>query len=139
MSNLKKIEIEDFLYTFRMMQMYYVNCDHPVPEIYNITPIKKALEMPFSVVFGKTAYWGFYKKASCYFYIFTKGHLLANGNKRTGVQVLNLFYGLNNRQLVLSERRMYDLSIYVAKSEPEDKEKVITHITDVLKRNTIHL
>ncbi len=64
------------------------------------------LDYPFQSVFGKVLFWGFHKKAACYFYGFSKGHIFSNGNKRSGVMAVNLFYKINDRKLNIPENEI---------------------------------
>ena len=137
MSNLKKIKLDEFLETFEVMKKFHETGNDPLPEIKDLKELKSALDYPFQSVFGKVIYWGFYKKAACYFYGFAKGHILSNGNKRAGVLSISVFYQMNNRQCSLSDDEMYELSKFIANSNTNDKEKTIQHIAQVLKKHTI--
>jgi len=134
MSNLKKISIEDFTISFEILTEFHKNSNDPLPELNNRADIIPVLDYPFQSVFGKVLYWGFYKKASCYFYGFSKGHIFANGNKRAGVMAVNIFYKINDRKLNIPQDEMYDMAKYIANSKSDDKEEVINTIAKFLKR-----
>lgn len=134
MSNLKRISLDDFIVSFEALREFHRNSDEPLPELSSRSELISVLDYPFQSVFGKVAYWGFYKKASCYFYGFSKGHIFANGNKRAGVMAVSIFYKINERELNIPEQKMYDLAKYIANSKSDDKEKVIIYISDFLKK-----
>lgn len=135
MSNLKKIKVNQFLIAFNSLKQFHENGHDPLPEIGNIDAITYALDYPFINVFGKVAFWGFYKKASCYFFTFAKGHLFGNGNKRCGVLATTLFYEINDRECNISQDDMYNLALYIAKSDATKKEETIDYIAKILKNN----
>ena len=134
-SRLNKITFEEFMVAFNAMKEFHKNGNDPLPEIKDVSKIQDALHYPFQSLFGKTLYWGFYKKASCYFYVFAKGHILGNGNKRSGVLASTLFFKINNRICYLSNDEMYDLSKYIANSKSDDKEEVINYISSIFKQH----
>ena len=134
MSNLKKITLEQFIVCFDALTEYHKDSNEPLPELKNTDKLESVLDYPFQSVFGKVLFWGFYKKAACYFYGFSKGHIFANGNKRSGVLAVNIFYDINGRKLNVPDDDMYDMARFIANSKSEDKDAVIIHIFNFLKK-----
>ena len=130
-----KISISSYLALYENAVFLYKDIDEPIPEINDksIDKISYILEVPFQNVFGKVAYWGFYKKASVLFYLMIKNHPLENGNKRLACMSLALFYTLNKRELKISDIQMYELSIKVAESEASNSDKMIDYVKSYLK------
>lgn len=139
MSNLKKVSFSVFMGAFEEMKEFHKQGNDPLPEVSNRSAISQALEYPFGTVFGKVMFWGFYRKAAAYFYTFSKGHILANGNKRSGVLAVNLFYAINGRSCGMSDDQMYDLAKYVAQSDPSKKDQTILHIAKTFKKHDLPL
>jgi death-on-curing family protein len=134
MSNLKRITLDDFTISFDVLRDFHKNSNEPLPEYGDKSKLLSVLDYPFQSVFGKVLFWGFYKKAACYFYGFSKGHIFSNGNKRSGVMAVNLFYKINNRKLNIPENKMYELSKYIANTKAEQKDETILYIYETLKK-----
>jgi death-on-curing family protein len=130
-----KISIESYLALYENSVLFYRNLSEPIPEIHgnSIKNVEYILGVPFQRVFGKVAYWGFYKKAAVLFYLMIKNHPLENGNKRLACMSLDLFYNINNRILKITDKEMYDLSIRVATSDAKKPDNTINEIKIYLK------
>ena len=135
MNKLRKIKLDEFLLAFNQLVKFHHDSDDPLPVIGDMEKLKAALDYPFQSVFGKSLFPGFYNKAACYFYGFSKGHIFENGNKRCGVLSVNLFYELNGRECPLATDDMYSLAKYIANSDPAKKDKAIKTVAAILRTN----
>lgn len=135
MSKIRKIELDEFIQAFDTLVEFHKNGDDPLPVIGDMKKLKSALDYPFQSVFGKALFPGFYNKAACYFYGFSKGHIFENGNKRCGVLSVNLFYKINRKKCPLDMGDMYSLAKYIANSDSAKKDKVIKTVAIILKTN----
>lgn len=131
----KKIKLVDYLALYENAVLLYKNIEEPIPQINknSINKISYILEVPFQNIFGKVAYWGFYKKAAIMFYLMTKNHALDNGNKRLACMSLMLFYEINDRELKITDMELYNLSKRVAISAAANFESVVIYIKDYLR------
>lgn len=135
MSNIKPILLTEYLSLYDSAVNSHALSDEPIPVLKSDSKqkINYILSVPFQSVFGKVAYWGFYKKASILFYLMIKNHPLENGNKRLACLSLGLFYEINNRNFNLSNKDLYELAHFVAKSPSEKSNEIIETIKVTLK------
>ncbi len=129
----KKLTIEEFKEVIDEQILYYKDSNDPIPELNNnsLQKIESYLEMPFQTGFGQELYPTVYDKASILCYLIIKNHPLSNGNKRMGIISMLLF--LDKNGVDVPDFKVYDLAKYVAKSDSNDKDKVLQHIKNTIQ------
>jgi hypothetical protein len=68
-------------------------------------------------------------------YSINKGHNLSNGNKRMAYVVTEYFLFKNGINATLSNDKVYELSVNVAKSKTDDKDEIVEYIKTTLQNN----
>ena len=131
-----KVSVQDYLDLYSFAVDLHKDSGDPIPKMNSktIKTVNYILDIPFQSNFGKSAYVGFYKKASILFYLMIKNHPLENGNKRLACMVLGLFYEKNNRFFKITNSKLYDLSTFVAKMDSLTMPKNIDEIVKTLKK-----
>ena len=76
--------------------------------------VDAAVQRPMQSAFGQDAYPSIHEKAAALFHSLVKNHAFIDGNKRTAVVALGVFYRLNNRKLVAEQGQVVDLALGVA-------------------------
>lgn len=79
--------------------------------------LESALARPQASIFGEDAYPTFHEKAAALFQSLATNHALLDGNKRTSLAALELFYELNGYRITASDDELFDLVISVASGE----------------------
>lgn len=79
--------------------------------------LESALARPRTTVFGEDAYQTFHEKAAALFQSLATNHALLDGNKRTSLAALELFYELNGHRITASDDELFDLVIGVASGQ----------------------
>jgi death on curing protein len=97
--------------------------------------LESALARPRATAFGADAYGTLDEKAAALLHSLTCNHGLVDGNKRLGLAGLIAFYGLNGRQLTLSNDAAYDLVMGVAAGQLDD----VADIAEALRNATAPL
>ena len=92
-------------------------------------------DLPFISFDGEEIYKSLEDKAAILFYHTIKNHLFENGNKRTAVILVLLFYIHNEKWLDIDENKLYDLSLHVASSESSRKEEVLNDIKTLFRQS----
>jgi death-on-curing protein len=76
--------------------------------------VDAAAQRPMQSAFGQDAYPGIHEKAAALFHSLVKNHAFIDGNKRTAVVALGIFYLLNGWKLVAEQGQIVDLALGVA-------------------------
>lgn len=76
--------------------------------------VDAAVQRPMQSAFGQDAYPGIHEKAAALFHSLVKNHAFIDGNKRTAVIALGVFYLLNGWKLVAEQGQIVDLALGVA-------------------------
>ncbi len=78
-------------------------------------------------------------KAAIMFCLMIKNHPFLNGNKRMTVTSVITFLLLNQKWLKVKNEQLYNLSVWVASSDPQGMDGVVLAIKDIIKRNLVNL
>lgn len=76
--------------------------------------LESAAGLPQQSAFGVDAYPGMHLKAAALFRSLIRNHPFLDGNKRTAVTAVNVFYGLNGWELVMEDGPLVALALDVA-------------------------
>jgi death-on-curing protein len=76
--------------------------------------LEAAVARPRATAFGADAYPDLNAKAAALLHSLARNHALVDGNKRLALGALIAFYGVNGRQLTLTNDEAYDLVMQVA-------------------------
>jgi len=68
------------------------------------------------------------------FYLLIKDHPFQNGNKRIAVTTLIVFLLKNEKWLDVDKRLLYEFTVWVASSRPEERNFVLMPLTNLLKK-----
>ena len=79
--------------------------------------LESALARPQATVFGEDAYPAFHEKTAALFQSLATNHALPDGNKRTSLAALELFYEFNGHRITASDDELFDLVIGVASGQ----------------------
>ncbi len=134
MKLLKVSHIEEIAHRMAIRQMSW---DEPIPDFGTRYPgkLESCLVQSFQTFGKKDLYPGVIKKAAVLFYLMIKNHPFINGNKRIAVTTMITFLMLNNKWLNVTPEELYEIAVWVAKSRPELKDTVISHIENFIKRS----
>lgn len=102
---------------------------------YSIEKLQSCLDQPFVSFGGKDLYETLEEKAAVMFYLLIKNHPLENGNKRTAVISVVLFFAKNGYWLNMKSDDVYSLALETAKSEAGEMDERVQFITSVFKVN----
>lgn len=80
---------------------------------------------PYSEFFGTEQYPEILDKAAKYLFDFTYYQVFVDGNKRTGLAVLNAYLAENDICLTLSAKEAYELVMGIANHKYEDSKQVV--------------
>ncbi|MFB4163235.1 type II toxin-antitoxin system death-on-curing family toxin [Alteribacillus sp. JSM 102045] len=105
-------EIEVIHYT--LMELYE---DSDQAGIKSHEKFELMLDRPKTYYFGTEQFPTLLEKACCYFHSIVRGHIFHNGNKRTGLTVLETFLNINGFELTMEEGTAEDFTVYAAKDE----------------------
>ena len=86
--------------------------------------LEAALARPQATAFGKDAYPDLDAKAAALLHSVARNHALVDGNKRLALAAVIAFYGLNGRQLTLTNDQVYDLVMNVAAGQLDDADAI---------------
>ena len=119
-------EAEFIAHALAVELMDYDN--EPMPPFNTRSPgiLESCLAEPFQTFDGKNLHPTFVSKTAIMFYLVIKNHPFSNGNKRMAVVLTTVFCYVNKRWLNVKPEELYKLACKVAKSEPAEKEKVIS-------------
>lgn len=76
-------------------------------------------------------------KASILYYVLNKNHPFWNGNKRISAVSLLVFLFINEKWLSVSNEALYEKTLYVAKSDRTEKDKIILEIKQWIGENLV--
>lgn len=115
--------------------------DEPIPDFGTRYPgkLESCLAQAFQTFGKRDLYPGLFDKAAILFYLMIKNHPFLNGNKRIAVTTTITFLLLNKKWLKVENEMLYEMAVWVAKSNPQVKEGVVLAIKEFLKRNLIDL
>jgi death on curing protein len=82
--------------------------------IRDIGLLESAAARPQATAFGSDAYPDLDGKAAALLHSLARNHALVDGNKRLALGALIAFYGINGRQLTLTNEAAYDFMMQIA-------------------------
>lgn len=138
MKKLKISQIEEISYQLAKRQMDW---DEPIPDFGTRYPgkLEATLGQAFQTYAKKELYPGLLDKAAILFYLMIKNHPFLNGNKRIAVTTVITFLLLNKKWLQVENALLYEMAVWVAKSNPQVKDGVLLAIKEFLRRNLIDI
>ncbi|MDD3679175.1 MAG: type II toxin-antitoxin system death-on-curing family toxin [Patescibacteria group bacterium] len=134
MKILKISHIEEIAHRMAIRQM---NWNEPIPDFGTRYPgkLESCLVQSFQTFGAKDLYPGIIKKASVIFYLMIKNHPFVNGNKRIAVATMITFLLINKKWLEVSNEELYEIAVWVAKSNPKVKDGVLLAIENFITRS----
>lgn len=135
MKVLKVSHVEEIAHQMATRQMRW---DEPIPDFgtrYS-GKLESCLVQAFQTFDKKDLYPGLNNKAAVIFYLMIKNHPFINGNKRIAVTSTIIFLFLNKKWLSVSNEELYEIAVWVAKSNPKTKDGVILAIRNFIDRST---
>jgi prophage maintenance system killer protein len=121
-------EFEQLCFDFaREMEWVY---DEPIPAFHTRYPgkLESCLETPKQSYGGALLYPSLLDQATILFYLLIKNHPFVNGNKRVALIALLLFLDRNGLWLFAGDDELFDMTIYVAKSDAREMENVLEEL-----------
>jgi len=117
----------------------FLTFDEPIPEFETRFPgkLEAILELPRQGTKSGFLYPTLEEQAAVLFYSMIKEHPFLNGNKRLAVVSLLVFLFLNNRWLKTDWKTLYGLTIFVANSDPSDRNKVLNSLGQFIKDSLV--
>jgi death-on-curing protein len=94
--------------------------------------LESAAVRPEATAFGSDAYPDLDSKAAALLHSLARNHALVDGNKRLALGALIAFYGVNGRQLTLTNETAYDLIMQIAAGELDSVGEIVA----VLEKST---
>nr|WP_240376877.1 type II toxin-antitoxin system death-on-curing family toxin [Bacillus piscicola] len=92
------------------------------------------LDRPKTDYFGTEQFPTVLEKACCYVRSIVAGHIFHNGNKRTGLTVLETFLNINGWELTMEEETAEDFTVHVAKDERFRENDCIHYLAAELEK-----
>jgi death on curing protein len=138
MKILKVRHVEELAHKMAQLQMEW---DEPIPDFGTRYPgkLESCLVQSFQTYAKRDLYPGLIAKTAILFYLMIKNHPFMNGNKRIAVTTVLTFLLLNKKWLRMESELLYELAVWIAKSDPKLKEEVVNYIEGILKRNLVDL
>lgn len=97
-------------------------------EVPDMGGLESAVARPRTTVFGADAYPTLDKKAAALAHSVARNHALIDGNERLALAGVIAFYGLNNRELTVTNDEAYDLIIEIATGELNDVTSIAARL-----------
>ena len=95
----------------------------------NIEHLHELIVRSTSSYFGYDEYQSIYDKVANLLYVVAKNHDFENGNKRTAIVVAHMTIMVNGLLLTMNPGELYDMVIYIVKSEPKAKDDVVNNVS----------
>jgi death on curing protein len=129
-------EVEELAFELARQHLEF---DEPIPDFSSRFPgiLESCLAVPFQRFFGRDAYPTLAGRASILFYLLIKDHPFQNGNKRIAITTLLLFLHKNDKWLEVDTKDLYDFTVHVAESKPEDKNFVVAAINGLVIKGMV--
>lgn len=131
-------QVEEIAHRMARIQMDW---DEPIPDFGTRYPgkLESCLVQAFQTYNRRDLYPSLIDKASVTFYLMIKNHPFLNGNKRMAVTTVITFLLINGKWLKIENEQLYNLAVWVAKSDPQGMDGVILAIKNILNRNLVDL
>jgi len=135
MKILKVEHVEEIAHEMARRQMDW---DEPIPDFGTRFPgkLESCLVQAFQTFGKRDLYPTLMDKAAIMFYLMIKNHPFINGNKRIAVTSVITFLLLNKKWLSVTNDQLYNIAVWVAKSDPQVKNGVLLAINEFISRNT---
>lgn len=119
----------------------YITFDEPIPSFETRFPrkLEAILQVPQQGIKKGLLYPTFSQQAAVLFYSLVKEHPFLNGNKRLAVVSLLTFLSLNRRWLSANWKTLYGLTVFVANSDPSDRNKILKVLNQLLVDSLISI
>lgn len=136
---MKKLSVNDVQYIAYKLAKKFMDWDEPIPDPHSCQTevLKSCLSQPFIKFGGEYLYPGLYKKAAALFYFIIKNHPFENGNKRIAVTSLVIFLFKNSKWINVSNNKLYEFALTIAKSKPKQIKIKIDEINKFIESNVI--
>lgn len=139
---IRQLDIVDAEYIAHRYAVERLNFeDEPMPAFDTRDPgkLESCLEEPFQTFGGKPLHRTFHERAAVLFYLVTKNHCFANGNKRMAVTLTTVFFFINKRWLKVPAYDLYKIAYDVAESDPKNKDVMQKALIKFFKQHIIPL
>lgn len=115
----------------------FLTFDEPIPDFKTRFPgkLEAILEIPQQGTKDERLYPSLPEQAAVLFYSLVKEHPFLNGNKRLAVVSLLTFLSLNEHWLETDWKTLYGLTIFVANSDPSDRDKVLRTLEEFISNS----
>lgn len=115
--------------------------EEPIPPFVNHTQdlLESALNLPRAAFNGKELYPTLIDKAVILYYHLNKNHPFKNGNKRIATASLLIFLFINDHWLITHEDTLVEKALYVANSNPQDRDDILGNIKNWINSDIIKL
>lgn len=127
---MKRLSVDEVEYLAHALVKELMDYDEPIPEFGTRYPnkLEACLELPFQEFEGHKLYSKLGEKASILFYTLIKNHPFVNGNKRMAVAILLVWLFKNNYWIRVTNDKLYEIAIIVAKSKTNEKAVILASL-----------
>jgi len=117
----------------------FLTFDEPIPNFETRFPnkLEAILEIPQQGTKEGLLYPTITEQAAVLFYSLVKEHPFLNGNKRLAVVSLLTFLYLNIHWLETDWKTLYGLTIFVANSDPRDRDNVLKTLEEFISNSLV--
>jgi death-on-curing protein len=135
----KRISVEEVQEIAFVLARERLAFDEPIPDFSTRFPnaLESCLKQPFQKAYGKALYPSLISKAAIIFYLMIKNHPFQNGNKRIAITTTLLLINNYDKWLQSDIKEFYDLTIWVAGSNPREKDFVLSAIEHFFEKHLI--
>lgn len=136
----KNITVKEIEYVAFDLAQKLMKWDEPIPDFGTRFPniLESCINTPFFSFNKKDQYKGLVGKSGILLYLMIKNHPFKNGNKRIAVMTLLYFLYKNGKWLDIPKDDLYVFSVDIAKSYPQDREKVMSRIHNTIKNHLVN-
>jgi death on curing protein len=129
-------EVREITFVFARERLAF---DEPIPDFSTRFPnaLESCLAQPFAKAYKKSLYPSLISKAAILFYLMIKNHPFQNGNKRIAITTTLLLINNYNKWLKSDLKELYDLTQWVAGSNPRHKDFVLAAIEHFFEKHII--
>lgn len=137
MRRIKILDVADVEFIAFILAKKCMTFNEPIPDFSTRFPyvLESCLRMPFQTFGRRHLYSGIIKKSSILFYLIIKNHPFQNGNKRIAVTTLLVFLSENKKWINVHPHKLYEFAVEVAKSDPKEKNSVMTLIEKFISKH----
>ena len=138
---MKIITIAEVEYLAFRLAREHLSFDESIPDFSTRFPnmLESCVLTPFQRFSGKALYPTLVAKASILFYLMIKNHPFLNGNKRIAITTLLHFLFENGKWLKADNQELYNFTVWVAQSQSEFKEQVVSAINKFIRNHLVDL